>query len=195
MLLICFALISLSFLFFFRLRHHGLVKSFVFEIDVFDTVFCPTNSDNLILCFDIWTVSQTFTSNFFNCFYLHGELDMNQSYNGAHVPAELMACHTIQIQLVVICLFQSTFRAFLHRVCLYGLCHSFFSDTASVYLSDLLRVYSPSRQLRSSSDSRTLCIPHIKTKTFGNRSFSHAAPSVWNSLPHDIRHSQSVTAF
>ena len=43
------------------------------------------------------------------------------------------------------------------------LCHSFFSDTAPVYLSNLLHVYSPSRQLRSSSDSRTLRIPHIKT--------------------------------
>ena len=42
--------------------------------------------------------------------------------------------------------------------------HSFFSYTAPVYLSDLLRVYSPSRQLRSSSDSETLRIPHIKTK-------------------------------
>ena len=58
------------------------------------------------------------------------------------------------------------------------LCHSFFSDTAPVYLSDLLRVFSPSRQVRSSSASRTLRIPHIKTKTFGRRSFSHAAPSV-----------------
>ena len=75
------------------------------------------------------------------------------------------------------------------------LCHSFFSDTAPVYLSDLLRVYSPSRQLRSSSDSRTLRIPHLKARTFGHRSFSQAAPSVWNSLPHDIRHIQSVTAF
>ena len=46
------------------------------------------------------------------------------------------------------------------------LCHSFFSYTAPVYLSDLLRVYSPSRQLRSFSDSRTLRIPHIKTKHF-----------------------------
>ena len=44
------------------------------------------------------------------------------------------------------------------------LCHSFFSDTAPVYLSDLLRVYSPSRQLRSSSDSRTLRIPHKRPK-------------------------------
>ena len=45
------------------------------------------------------------------------------------------------------------------------------------------------------SVSRSLCIPHIKTKTFGHCSFSHAALSVWNSLPHDIRHIQSVTAF
>ena len=75
------------------------------------------------------------------------------------------------------------------------LCHSFFSDAAPVYLSDLLRFYSPLRQLRSSSYSRTLRIPHIKTKTSGHRSFSHAASSVWNSLPHDIRHIQSVTAF
>ena len=73
------------------------------------------------------------------------------------------------------------------------LCHSFFSDTAPVYLSDLLRVYSPSRQLGSSSDSRTLSIPHIKT--FGHCSFSHATPSVWNSLPHEIGHIQSTIAF
>ena len=68
------------------------------------------------------------------------------------------------------------------------LCHSFFSDTAPVYLSDL-RAYSPSRQLCSSSDSRTLRIPHIKSKTFGH------PPSVWNSLPREIRHTQSTTAF
>ena len=50
------------------------------------------------------------------------------------------------------------------------LCHSFFSDTAPVYLSDLPHVYSPSRQLHFSSDSRTPRIPHIKTRTFGLRS-------------------------
>ena len=72
--------------------------------------------------------------------------------------------------------------------------HSF-SDTAPAYLSDLLHVYSPSRQIRSASDSRTLRIPHIKTKTFGHRSYSYAAPSVWNSLPREIRHNQSTTAF
>ena len=63
--------------------------------------------------------------------------------------------------------------------------HAFFSDTAPVYLSDLLHVYCLSRQLRSSSDSRTLRIPHIKAKTFGQRSFYYAALSIWNSLPRE----------
>ena len=63
------------------------------------------------------------------------------------------------------------------------LCHSFFFDTAPVYLSDLLLVYSLSRQLRSPSDSGTLRILHIKTKTFGHRSLF---------LPRLI---QSTTAF
>ena len=74
------------------------------------------------------------------------------------------------------------------------LCHSFFSDTATVYLFDRLCVYSPSRQLHFSSDSRTQCIPHIKTKTIGDPSFSHATPSIWSSLPREIRHIQSTTA-
>ena len=66
-------------------------------------------------------------------------------------------------------------------------CHSFFSGTAPEYLSTLLHVYVPSRQLRSSSDSKLLRIPHVKTKSFGQRSFSYVAPSVWNSLPQEVR--------
>ena len=75
------------------------------------------------------------------------------------------------------------------------LCHSLFSYTVPVCLSDLLHAYYPLRQLRSSSDSRTQRIPHMRTKTFGHRSFSLAAPFVWNSLPRVIRHIQSTTAF
>ena len=48
-------------------------------------------------------------------------------------------------------------------------CHSFFSDTAPVYLSALLHVHCPSRQTHSSSDSRTLSIPHGMTRTVGHR--------------------------
>ena len=76
-----------------------------------------------------------------------------------------------------------------------SLCHSFFSNTAPSYLSALLSVYVPSRDLRSSTDVRILRIPHVKTKTFGHRSFYYAAPSVWNSLPRDIRYIESTSAF
>ena len=51
-------------------------------------------------------------------------------------------------------------------------CLNFFSDSSPVHLSDLLSVYTPSRQLRSSADTRTLCIPHVKTKTFSQRSLT-----------------------
>ena len=35
----------------------------------------------------------------------------------------------------------------------------------------------------------------VRTKAFGNRSFSYAAPSAWNYLPREIRFIQSTTAF
>ena len=66
--------------------------------------------------------------------------------------------------------------------------HSIVSVRAPVYLSDLPRIYCPSRQLRFYSNSRTSRIPHMKTNTFGDRWFSYAAPSVWNPLPREIRH-------
>ena len=75
------------------------------------------------------------------------------------------------------------------------LCHSFFSDTVHVYTSGLLRVFSPPRQLRFYSDSRTLRIRHTKTKTCGHRPFHYAAPFLLNSLSREIRHLQSTTAF
>ena len=58
-----------------------------------------------------------------------------------------------------------------------------------------MRIYAPSRQLRSSSDNRILCVPSFKTKNFGQRSFSYAGPVIQNKLPYDIRTSQSKTSF
>ena len=63
-----------------------------------------------------------------------------------------------------------------------------------IYLSDLVHVYFPSRQLRS-SEARALRIPCVKTEIFGHRCLSYAAPSVCSSLPHNIRQIQSTTAF
>ena len=80
-----------------------------------------------------------------------------------------------------------------YKLCV--LCYNYFSGSLPAYLSDLLSVYTPSRQLRSSCDTRKLRIPHVKTKSFGHRSFAFAAPAQWNSLPFEIRHKQTVSSF
>ena len=75
------------------------------------------------------------------------------------------------------------------------ICNSLFLGFSPIYLSDLLLVYTPKRNLRSSSGIGILCIPKLRTKTFGHRSFSFAAPIIWNSLPSELRHTDSIQKF
>ena len=63
------------------------------------------------------------------------------------------------------------------------------------YLRDLLDRYDSRRGLRSSSDPLLLSIPATRLKTYGDRSFSHAAPMEWNKLPLDIRTCTTVASF
>ena len=56
-------------------------------------------------------------------------------------------------------------------------------------------VYSPSRTLRSSSDTRILKIQQYKRKTHGFRTFSCFGPHIWNSLPQDLRHCTTLSSF
>jgi len=51
----------------------------------------------------------------------------------------------------------------------------------------------PSRSLRS-YDSNLLSAPRVRT-CFGSRSFAVAAPTIWNTLPLDIRNSPSLCCF
>ncbi|WP_419638415.1 hypothetical protein, partial [Thiolapillus sp.] len=46
------------------------------------------------------------------------------------------------------------------------LCYNFCFETYSPYLSELLTVYYPARQLRFILDMKTFCVPLTKTKTF-----------------------------
>ncbi len=69
-----------------------------------------------------------------------------------------------------------------------------FDGTLLPYLSSSLSTYQPSRCLRSSTE-RLLKIPKTNLKTFGERSFGYIAPSVWNSLPADLRASPSLPTF
>ena len=76
-----------------------------------------------------------------------------------------------------------------------SLCYDVVSDTAPLYLSDLLCLYVPSRSLRSSADTRIFRIPTRKKKFQGQRAFSHLGPVTWNKLPYSVRHAQTQPQF
>ena len=67
-------------------------------------------------------------------------------------------------------------------------------DSFPVYLKELISIYSPSRNLRS-SEQFLLVTPIKKLVTFGEKSFHFAAPEVWNALPYDIRSCTVLTSF
>ena len=74
-------------------------------------------------------------------------------------------------------------------------CFNAITSSTPAYLSDLLHLYSPSRSLRSSVDTRLLKISLYKCKTKGVRAFSYFGPSVWNSLPLHIRNATTIDTF
>jgi len=64
---------------------------------------------------------------------------------------------------------------------------------APSYLSDLIKYYFPVRNLRSESDI-LLEVPKCKSSS-SSRAFAFAAPTLWNSLPYEIRTCTSIDSF
>ena len=75
------------------------------------------------------------------------------------------------------------------------LCFKIIFHQASIYLSELFHLYTPSRQLRSSTDTRVFRIPSFRTKSCGQRSLFCQAPVIWNQFPVSVRHSTSASSF
>ena len=75
------------------------------------------------------------------------------------------------------------------------LCFNAITSSIPAYLPDLLHLYSPSRSLRFSADTRLLKIQLYKCKTKGDRAFSYFGPSAWNSLPLHIRNATTIDTF
>jgi len=67
------------------------------------------------------------------------------------------------------------------------------SSSTSSYLNSLVARYIPSRTLRS-QDTNLLAVPMTKTD-FGSHVFHIAAPTVFNSLPQDIRSTDNISTF
>ena len=67
---------------------------------------------------------------------------------------------------------------------------------APTYLSDLISVKETGRVLRSNASGAPALAPADWEQVhFGFRSFSNAAPTLWNVLPPDVRLSPTLTAF
>ena len=61
--------------------------------------------------------------------------------------------------------------------------------------SELLHVYTPSRTVRSSSDTRMPKIQCHKRKTHDFRTFSCFGPHICNALPQDLKHCSVLSSF
>jgi hypothetical protein len=67
-------------------------------------------------------------------------------------------------------------------------------EMAPTYISSLLKVSNNSRSLRSNSKF-LLTLPRTRSVKYGDASFSHAAPFLWNKLPDECRMATSINDF
>ncbi len=68
------------------------------------------------------------------------------------------------------------------------------TTTAPAYFHTLLRIYIPSRSLRSASERR-LVVPSQRGSKSLSRTFSFTVPGWWNDLPIPIRNAGSLSIF
>lgn len=81
-----------------------------------------------------------------------------------------------------------------YKICC--LCFQIVTGNAPLYLSELLKTYTPSRTLRSSADNRIFCKPPtFKRKQHGGRTLCALANQFWNPLPFSLRHCSSLSTF
>jgi len=82
----------------------------------------------------------------------------------------------------------------MHAVMVYRCLHG----QAPRYLADHLIPASDAvprrRRLRSANLNR-LTVPRCRLSTYGCRAFQYAGPTVWNSLPDELRNSDSFDSF
>ena len=99
----------------------------------------------------------------------------------SHITPVLKELHWLPIQ------YRIQYKILVHT-------YNALNDRAPVYIKEMLDVHTPIRTLRSQS-SLTLVTPRIRTVTYGKRHFNHAAPSLWNALPNNIKEAKTVSTF
>ena len=115
-------------------------------------------------------------------------------YYAARVIFRLPLSSSITIHLKSLHWFPVKVRSTYKRACL---CYHCNSSTAPSYVTDMLHVKPlHTRNTRSSSYTMPLLNRPAHSKvTLGDRSFSFASSSVWNSIPNDVRCYPSLSSF
>ena len=63
----------------------------------------------------------------------------------------------------------------------------------SAYTVIIKHVYTPGKTLRPQNTQLSV-VSKMWATSYGNRCFNYAAPSIWNTLPADIRESKTIEA-
>ena len=98
-----------------------------------------------------------------------------------HVTPLLKELHWLPVKFL--CQYKTATLAYRH-----------FEGSLPPYLPSSLCTYEPSRSPRSSNE-KLLKIPKRNLRSFGQRSFSFMAPSLWNSLPVTQRNVPTLSQF
>jgi len=106
---------------------------------------------------------------------------MTRTARHNHITPVLKILHWLQVK------YRAQFKLLVHT-------HKALHDRSTVYLRDMLQMYTPGRTLRS-QNTQLLVVPKMRTTSYGNRCFTYAAPSLYNALPADIRKSKTTDTF
>ena len=105
--------------------------------------------------------------------------DLTRTRKHNHITPILQKLHWLPVrQRIIFKLLLLTYKA------LHGL--------APGYITDMLQLHKPTRELRSST-RLLLKIPPARLARYGEPAFQHASPSLWNSLSEEIRRCDTVT--
>ena len=106
---------------------------------------------------------------------------VNQCPRFCHITPVLRDLHWLPVSFCIECKIMLITYKVLH-------------DRAPIYIQELLQLYTPSRNLRS-SNRNLLVKPYFNLNSYGKRTFSVAAPELWNNLPEDIKSANSIDDF
>ena len=113
------------------------------------------------------------------------------------ILSKTMLCYLVYTLISYICMLVGIRWLPVHYRIMFKillLSYQCFYTLAPSYLTELLTIYKPGRNLRSDK-KHCFVIPPVLTKTYGERTFAHAAPIMWNNLPDSLRSINSMEHF